>query len=163
MIGTLKLRVALGLVLATTVGPAAVSDALPSTAPTRPVTRVEYTDNGAYLVYGENGLNGAGSSTVSKPGDPLTFMVFAGPPAPGTNAAHLRVELVNNTSGEVRFPGGLVVRVILRDGRRTQVALARHPATSLAPGAGLQAETTAPLPGFGQYSVSAFTVAQVAG
>ena len=160
MIGALKLRVALGLVLATTVGPAAVSDALPSTAPTRPVTRVEFTDNSAYLVYGENGLNGAGSSTVSKPGDPLTFMVFAGPPAPGTNAAHLRVELVNNTSGEVRFPGGLVVRVILRNGQRT---LVRHPATSLAPGAGVQAETTAPLPGFGHYSVSAFTVAQFAG
>ena len=157
MIGAKKLRVALGLVLGMTIGPAAVSDARPSAGS---VTRMEHSDNGFYLVYSPDGFNGAGSSIAAKPGDPLSFYVSAFPPGPGTNVAPLRVELVNNTSGEVRFPGGLTVRMILNNGRSAQVALVRHPATSLAPGARLQAEGTTPLRGFGQYQVTAFTVAQ---
>lgn len=162
MIGAMKLRVALGLVLTTSIGPAGVSDALPSTSSTSSVSRVEHADNAASLTHSENGQNGSASSVVFKTDDPLTFFVYAFPPAPGTNLALLRVELINNTSGEVRFPGGLHVPVVLRSGQRTQVALVRHPTTSLAPGAGLQAETTSALRGFGQYSVSAFTVARFA-
>lgn len=162
MIGALKFRVALGLVLTTSMGPAAVSDALASTGSTRSVTRVEYADNAASLTYSENGQNGSASSVVFKADDPLTFFVSAFPPAPGTNLALLRIELFNNTGGEVRFSGGVYVPVILRSGQGTQVALIRHPATSLAPGAGLHAETMSALPGFGQYSVSAFTVARFA-
>jgi hypothetical protein len=162
MLGTAKRRVALGLVVLASLGPAAASDALPSAGSIAYSTRVEYTDNTATLTWNENGLNGAASSFVPKPGDPLTFLVYAGPPAPGTNTAFVRIELFNNTGGDVRFPGGLNVPVILRNGARTQVALVRHPATSLAPGTGLHAETTSPLRGFGQYSASAFTVARFA-
>ena len=161
MIGALKFRVALGLVLTTSMGPAAVGDASASTS-TRSVTRVEYADNDASLTYSEDGQNGSASSVVFKADDPLTFFVYAFPPAPGTNRAFLRIELFNNTRGEVRFSGGVHVPVILRSGQRTQVALIRHSATSLAPGAGLHAETMSELPGFGQYSVSAFTVARFA-
>lgn len=99
------------------------------------------------------------SSVVAKPNDPLTFHVYAVPPAPGTNVAFLRVELYNNTTGEVRLLGGLKVPVVLsRDCVPAVVTVVRHPTTSLAPGAGLQADATASLPGFGQYSSSAFTV-----
>lgn len=162
MIVAMKLRVALGLVLVTSLGPAEVSDALPLAGPTRSVTRVEYTDNAASVTYSENGLNGSASSVVPKPGDPLTFYVYAFPPAPGNNVAFLRIELFNNTGGEVRFPGGLNVPVILRDGHRVHVALIRHSATSLAPGAGLQADATCVLRAFGRYAASAFMVAQFA-
>jgi hypothetical protein len=160
MIGAMKVRVALGLVLTTCIGPAAVSDALPSTVSTSSVTRVEQADNAASFTYRENGQNGSASSFGFKPDDPFTFFVYAFPPAPGTNLALLRIELVNNTGGEMLFPGGLQVRVILSSSQRTQVALTRHSATRLAPGARLQAEATAALRGFGHYSVSAFTVAR---
>ena len=160
MIGAKKLRVALGLVFVTTLGPAAVSHALPSTGMTRPVIRVEYADNGASFTWNENGMNGGASSIQPKPDDPLGFYVSAFPPAPGTNRALVGVTLVNNTSGVVHFPGGVNVPVTLRSGQRVHVALVRHAATSLAPGARLEAQTTVPLRGYGQYSASAFTVAR---
>ena len=69
---------------------------------TGPLTRVEFCDNAASLTYGEK--NGSGSSAVAKPNDRLTFHVYAFPPAPGANVAFLRVELFNNTTGDVRFP-----------------------------------------------------------
>ena len=51
--------------------------------------------------------------------------------------------------------------ILSRDGVPTVVTVVRHPATSLAPGAGLQAGATASLPGFARmYSASAFTVAR---
>ncbi len=160
MIGVMKRRVALGLVLLASLGPATASHAAGST---RSVTRVEYPDNAASFTWNESGLNGAASSFVIKPDDPLTFLVYAGPPASGTNVASVRVELWNNTGGEVRFPGGLHVPVTLtNNGPRALVALVRHPATSLAPGAGLYAETPTTLRGFGQYSVSALAVVRFA-
>ena len=160
MIGAKKLRVALGLVFVTTLGPATTSHALPSAALTRPVIRVEHADNAASLTWNENGMNGAASSLLPKPGDPLSFHVYVGPPAPGSNMAFVRIELFNNTSGVVQFPGGVNVPVTLRSGQRVHVALVRHSATSLAPGTGLAAQTTVALRGFGQYSASAFTVAR---
>ena len=162
MIGAIKLQVALGLVVVTSIGPAAVSHALPSARSTTSVTRLEYADNAASLTWNENGQNGSASSAVFQPDDPLTFFVYAFPPAPGTNVALIRVELFNNTSGEIRFPRGLHVPVVLRNGQRVQVALVRHSATSLAPGVGLRAETTSTLRRYGQYSATAFTVAQFA-
>ena len=159
MIGGMKRRVAFGLALLASLGPASVSEALPLGPSTGPLTRVEFCDNTASLTYGEK--NGSGSSVVAKPNDPVTFHVYAFPPAPGTSVAFLRVELYNNTTGEVRFPGGLKVPVILsRDGVPAVVTVVRHSATSLAPGTGVQADATASLPGFGQYSASAFTVAR---
>jgi len=158
MISATKVRVALGLVLFTCLGPAAASDALPATSPTSFVTRVEQPDNFASFTYSENGIIGSASSFAAKADDPLTFFVYAFPPTPGTNLALLRMDLINNTSGEVLFPGGVQVRVILSSGPRTQVALIRHSATSLAPGARLQADATTAVRGFGHYSVSAFTV-----
>jgi hypothetical protein len=160
VIGGMKRRIALGIVLATSLGPAAVSDARPSAGSTIPVIRVEYPDNTASLTYNENGMNGAASSAVSKPGDPLAFYVYVGPPAPGTNLAFVQVQLFNNTSGDVRFPGGLRVPVTLRSGQHVNVALLRHPSTRLAPGQGLTAQATCGLRAFGHYSASAFTVAQ---
>jgi len=160
MIGARGLRVAFGLVLVTSFGPAAVSEAAPSAGSTKAVTRVEHADNSASLTFNENGQNGSASSFAFKPGDPLTFLVSAFPPAPGSNVARLRVELFNNTNGAITFPGGLRVPMLLRNGQRAQAALVRDSAVSLAPGAGLQAETTSALRDFGQYSVSAFTVAR---
>jgi hypothetical protein len=162
MIGAKKLRVALGLVFVMTLGPAAVSDALPLLGRVGFVPRMEYPDNGAYLTWNANGMNGAGSSYVPKPNDPLGFFVSVSPPPPGSNMAFVGVELINHSGGEIRFPGGLLVPVVLRSGSRTSVAVLRNAATSLAPGASLRADTTTPLPGFGQYVASAFTVAQFA-
>jgi len=162
MIGAMKVRVALGLMLVTSFGPVAVSHALPAGSSTTPAVRVEYPDNGASFSYNENGMNGAASSALPQTDDPLSFYVYAFPPAPGTNVALVRVSMVNTTSRDIHFPGGVRVPVVLRNGRQALVALVRHPATTLAPGAGLEAETTTPLRGFGQYSVSALTVVRFA-
>jgi hypothetical protein len=135
--------------------------ASPAGALTRYVPQVEQPDNAASFTWSQNGQNGAASSAVAKPGDPLTFYVYGGPPAPGSNAAYVEVQLINNGPTEIRFPAGLTVPVILRSGLRMQMAVVRHPATRLAPGAGLMATTTVPLHAYGQYSVSAFTVVQM--
>jgi hypothetical protein len=135
--------------------------ASPAGALSRYVPSLEQPDNASSFTWNANGQNGSASSVVAKPGDPLTFHVFAFPPPPGANTALVRVELVNNGAGEVRFPAGLTVPVILRSGLRMQMTVVRHQATRLAPGAGLTATATVPLYAFGQYSVSAFTMVQM--
>ena len=147
----------LGLVLV-----ASTLTASPGVAQARYVTRLEQPDNSAYFLWQENGQVGAGSSVVAKPGDPLTFHVYGFPPPPGGKAALFRVEMWNNSGGEVRFPAGLVVPVLVRNGSRAQIGVVRHPTTSLAPGTGVTAETLVPLHAYGQYSISAFSVVQFA-
>jgi hypothetical protein len=143
----------------TAVGPATTTTVhrTATTSPGPPTGRsVERADTTASFDYRPDG---AGAMTVTEsapPRDPFTFKTF-GSDVNGDGVAELRAEMANQTTRDIVFPDGLVLRfVITRDGQQWRTVELRFPDTQgLPPGGSLEVESATPLQEqYGRYEVT---------
>ena len=144
----------------TTVAPASTTSTIRGTTTTAlgsPSGRsVERADTTASFEYRPEGAGPMSISEGGPPRDPFVFKTF-GSDVDRDGVAELRAEMANQTSRDIAFPDGLVLKfVITRDGQQWRTVELRFPDTqALAPGGSLEIESATPMQQqYGRYDFS---------